>query len=351
MQKEEAALLNAIAAQPEEYTNRGGLADWYIENGAPEHGELMHIQCGLAQGKDYWDNTKPTAERLKELRARERELLEPCRGEWVALLKDLGVTSVDIERGLPTIAALSLGSFLQHGGTLFKRMPPLTGISLRSNRIAVAGATALAESEYLTNLTTLDLGVNGIEEAGARALAGSARLKNLTTLSVGYNGIADAGAGALARSAHLAKLITLSLAHNRVIDAGARALAESECLANLTTLNMHGNGIGDTGAEALVAESSHVTNLTTLNLGHNVIGNAGAIALAKSARLKNLTALNLVDNGIIDAGLQALAGSVTFQKGMTITVDGFSGPFEDFQRWERERRLVNPNEGQGRRPS
>ena len=76
MQKEEAGLLNAIADQPDDDDKRMVYADWLDEYGGdPNRAELIRIQCGLERGNiDYRDNTKATAERLKDLQDRETEL-------------------------------------------------------------------------------------------------------------------------------------------------------------------------------------------------------------------------------------------------------------------------------------
>ena len=110
-----------------------------------------------------------------------------------------------------------------------------------------------------------------------------------------------------------------------------------------------GNRIGVEGARALAA-SSHLSHLTHLDLAGNVIGDVGVEALAASPHLSHLTHLNLGDNFIGPAGLQVLAASTTFRPDMQIKAGGFSGSFVDFQRWERERRLINPDVGQALQP-
>ena len=77
MLNEETAFLKAIAREPDEDLNRLAYADWLTEYGGdPARAELIQIQCGLERGIDWRDNAPAEGERLEEIRARERELIE-----------------------------------------------------------------------------------------------------------------------------------------------------------------------------------------------------------------------------------------------------------------------------------
>ena len=76
MTKEEAALLSAIAREPDDDLHRLGYADWLTENGDPNRAELIRIQCGLERGVDWQNGGEAKGDRLKELQDRERELIQ-----------------------------------------------------------------------------------------------------------------------------------------------------------------------------------------------------------------------------------------------------------------------------------
>ena len=76
MLNEEAAFLKAIALQPGDDNVRLVYADWLTENGDPDRGELIRLQCSLERGIDWRDSATAEGERLEEIRAREQELIE-----------------------------------------------------------------------------------------------------------------------------------------------------------------------------------------------------------------------------------------------------------------------------------
>jgi uncharacterized protein (TIGR02996 family) len=76
MLEEEARLLKAIARDPEDDAVRLGYADWLTENGDPNRGELIRLQCNLERGVDWETGKEASPERLKELQGREKELIK-----------------------------------------------------------------------------------------------------------------------------------------------------------------------------------------------------------------------------------------------------------------------------------
>ena len=106
--------------------------------------------------------------------------------------------------------------FLNEGKLSFLA-PIFRSLVLRDNYLGPAGATALANSENLKNLTSLDLSENNIGPEGATALANSENLKNLTSLNLRHNNLGPEGATALARSPHLSMEVKLGLVKQGVI--------------------------------------------------------------------------------------------------------------------------------------
>jgi len=86
--------------------------------------------------------------------------------------------------------------FLNEGKLSFLA-PLFRSLNLRYNNLGPEGATALANSENLKNLTILDLWYNNLGLEGATALANSENLKNLTSLNLSSNNLGLEGATAL----------------------------------------------------------------------------------------------------------------------------------------------------------
>ncbi|WP_052046361.1 F-box/LRR-repeat protein [Candidatus Paracaedibacter symbiosus] len=115
----------------------------------------------------------------------------------------------------------------------------LTSLSLRDASMSVGGATALATSTRLINLTELDLGYNIIGKKSVMALA-NGNLTNLTSLNLEHNlPISTEEAKILATGNSLFNLTSLNLASNfNIKEEGARSLvlATSDKLISLTVL-------------------------------------------------------------------------------------------------------------------
>src|SRR6266545_1813536 len=112
---DESALLNAIAAHPDEDTPRLMYADWLQEHGQPERAEFIRIQCD------------PTANEAAEARAEELE--ERHRGKWLAGLPQFPGARWEFRRGFPEYLDTEAGLFL-HRYEAFVRVPWLRFLSL-----------------------------------------------------------------------------------------------------------------------------------------------------------------------------------------------------------------------------
>jgi hypothetical protein len=145
------------------------------------------------------------------------------------------------------------------GATALARAPlsNLTHLYLADNVIRARGVTALAGSAHLANLTHFDVSTPELDEGaagdeGASALAASPYLGNLTWLALGGNGVGDAGAEALARSRRLTGLRRLYLDSNQIRDRGGRALAASPNLDGIEVLDLRDNPLSERARRALV---------------------------------------------------------------------------------------------------
>lgn len=102
---DEAALLAAIAAAPDDDRPRLIYADWLLERGEAR-GELIQIQIALARGGGAVDG--------EALRARERALLEAHQERWLGTPWDARITWL-FDRGLPTGRFGHAGLFVERG--------------------------------------------------------------------------------------------------------------------------------------------------------------------------------------------------------------------------------------------
>lgn len=128
---DEAALLAAILAHPDEDTPRLMYADWLDEHGQPERAEFIRIQC------------RPDADEAAEQRVAELE--ERNRAKWLAGLPHFHSARWRFRRGFPEHLDAACGHLLswRRGGDYFlehndacARVPWLRSLSLQdmSNR-------------------------------------------------------------------------------------------------------------------------------------------------------------------------------------------------------------------------
>jgi uncharacterized protein (TIGR02996 family) len=109
------ALIESIRFNPDEDTPRLVLADWYEENGDPERGEFIRVQCELAR-------TDPTAERYPELHARQLQLLIEHEREWLGEWADR-LVRWEFRRGLLDEVTIQPDPYCADGAALFRDHP------------------------------------------------------------------------------------------------------------------------------------------------------------------------------------------------------------------------------------
>jgi uncharacterized protein (TIGR02996 family) len=238
------------------------------------------------------------------------------------------IKALAANRALAGLTHLTLEALWHNGDAIvttlagIKHLDRLTHLAFGSNGIGLAGATVLARSPILRNITHLTFDADNsrgprLGDDGFLTLIGSRHLKNLTDLTVGWQEIGDASLIALSRSPNAGKLVRLALPVNNFGPAGMEALGSSRRLANLEELRLAVAGLRDDGAEAF-ARGTVLTRLRHLELigfqgkpyPDNAIGDAGLAALANCPMLANVRVLNLEGNaGIGAAGATALAES------------------------------------------
>jgi uncharacterized protein (TIGR02996 family) len=295
------AFLSDIADNPADDTPRLIYADWLADQGEPERGELIRVQCRRAR--------LPVDDPEQgSLAARESELLEQHAAHWLAALPALDdVTWGSFQRGLvEAVFVENADVFLRHAPVLFAAAP--IGC-VQIGRIDPAGAHGLADSAYLRRVRELNVGNHtGLCRECVHYLARSSHIERLESLLLHNNDLGDEGIAELASSDHLWSLRELYISGTGMGDAGAAALGDSGRMPQLVDLDLRDNHIADTGA-GRIAQSVGFYRLSTLWLVNNQIGSWGAHALAQTIRLPALRCLYLNYNPIGDDGAEALATS------------------------------------------
>lgn len=236
---DEAALLEAIKADPDDDQIRLVYADWLEERGNPR-AEFIRIQCELAG--------KPVDLSRLPLVQRERELLVEHGNAWKAALP-CGIRNEPFTRGFVERAAMPAEAFLERVDQLFAATP-LRHVALRTFSRPYQ-MEKLAGCSHLARLAILDLDHCLLDDGDVAVLAASPHLAQLKTLSLSYNQITDAGAIALALSSRLSGLTFLDLSHNEIGEQGVQALADSPLGDKLTALDLSDNPIGMSGLAAV----------------------------------------------------------------------------------------------------
>src|SRR5437763_126594 len=109
---DEAALLAAIAAHPDEDTPRLAYADWLDEHGRPIRAEFIRVQCAVKHLEQL-----PAAEQRPHVHVwrRQNELLEQHRRDLLGSLgDDLTYFDAVFDRGFLTELTLTAALFLKH---------------------------------------------------------------------------------------------------------------------------------------------------------------------------------------------------------------------------------------------
>jgi uncharacterized protein (TIGR02996 family) len=363
---DEAALLAAIRAHPDEDTPRLAYADWLDEQGGASNSaraEYIRLQIELARIDD--DNRSPEVDaRRKELYARHRSTEkkhEKYRKAWEAELT--GATGplrgccVHWLRGFPHKALFAPAERLIAEGDALFRLAPITHLDVKD--ITPENLDPLLACPWLTNVRELTL--NGPYGAAPRpdweALADCPHLKNLTYLWVSRGqlsgrggariaaanpfprlrkfmmsegelggaftglfggpafgqleemyvfkcGIGTADVETIAHAPATAGLTKLSLPCQPLSAAAMTALVAGRYWPNLRELVLWNCALGADGAEALGAAGP--TRLWFLDLHWNDLGPRAAAALANGRILETVEELSLKRNPLGDHGTQAL---------------------------------------------
>jgi uncharacterized protein (TIGR02996 family) len=258
---EQAALLRAIVAHPDDDTPRLVYADWLEEHGdapgpagragstpgagpssAAEQAGFIRDSIKLAGMKKRAKGRAALVERLQAL------AFKRC-DEWYGPLGITDDVAIDrYNRGFPyRITFMEPDSLFAAADTVFEFVP-IRGLGVMT-----------IEGSAFTDDTLPRFA----------AMPGLARLTDLRLYE--HAQINPEAWGELFRSPHLSGLTLLYLTGCGIYGAEAAELAAAPPLANLTELDLSFNSIGAKGAQALL-DSPYLTKLKTLWLDHNFFG-------------------------------------------------------------------------------
>jgi uncharacterized protein (TIGR02996 family) len=236
---EQAALLSAIVAHPDDDTARHVYADWLQENGDEEQATFIRDSVKLEWVKE---NDHDTRERIEQ---RIDDVFTRNASRW---LGKLGITGINVtyERGM--IRGLEydfLDQFLANAPTLFARVPvravTINAVDVREHR---DGFAVLADMPELLRLRELHLDNRGLPASseGWERFITSPHLANLRELTAQNAALTDEDMLAFDRC-KCRRLRELSLVGNRLTAVGALTVVRSPHLPNLTRLKSWGNEI------------------------------------------------------------------------------------------------------------
>jgi uncharacterized protein (TIGR02996 family) len=253
---DEAALLRAIGAHPDEDTPRLIYADWLDEHGRAERAEYIRVQVArqrkLATGEDD-----------AQLYNREVELYRAHAAEWLRELMPPGYDAAIVAGDRGFFAKARATADAVQAAADHPCAGLITDLTLGPDPWALPSDTfgeqlgRLLPLPHVRNLSRLclksDFGL--LHPSGARALA-AGHFPRLVELDVTQGHIGDGGVAALALSKGLPALRVLNLWANDITDGAVPVL--EPLLLRLERADLRGNGFLNATAERLRARFPHV---------------------------------------------------------------------------------------------
>lgn len=239
----------------------------------------------------------------------------PSPGFWATLAHSNrlnNLTSFEIDRcdvsGFETLVNAHAFAQLNHLG-------------LANSNLGHRGATLLATSKQLTQLTSLNLESCDIDAPALSVLGHAQNLKALESLSY-YQPVMPLDESPEQRSLILeretinvlihapnfAHLTTLKLNCHSIADEDLTSFAQAPFMNTLQHLELSWSTLDADSLQALL-QHKNLHALNTLVLDHNKLGDRGAYILAKNQELATLDTLDIRQNHITPEGICALVGS------------------------------------------
>jgi uncharacterized protein (TIGR02996 family) len=278
---EEAAILAAIVAHPDEDTPRLAYADWLDDHAAalPDppaarvRAEFIRVQCEIKKLDDL-----PSAELqgYADLYRRQDALLTRHRRDLLgSLADDLGPHDAVFDRGFVTELRLDADRFLRHadGIEAFRPLPDVTVFGaarsvvplLASGRVGLIGRLEMQSERWAYSVP--------LTWAEVEPLATTGPFTRLRELDCSNGLMGDEPFEFLVRSPNFPALTHLDVSNNEISDAAVLSLVNAPLWPRLKYLVLGANPISDEGAFALA--DAPPTAIEYLNLKATALGRAG----------------------------------------------------------------------------
>ncbi|MBK7858046.1 MAG: TIGR02996 domain-containing protein [Archangiaceae bacterium] len=301
----DAALLEAVLAEPDALERRRVYADLLQERGDPR-GELISVQLMLEQLPEDDDRRIALGEREVILRS-------SLERSWREKFQD-HVIHLEYRRGFVERATLH-ATALFHGVEALLETEPVR--ELRLIDLAPEDVPRLVLAPWIKRLTALELHHlnrrdrrRALNNEDVARLLDTDRLRGLTRLDFTGHMLDDTGLMIFSHHVPTAlpRLTALTVSHDAITPVGVGVLVDHLWFQKLAALDLSSNHLG-LGGTALVANAVSVLRLKALDLGSNLLGDEGARVLAGSGRLAGLDSLGLYANHIGPYGARALLDS------------------------------------------
>lgn len=242
---EQAALLTAIVAEPDDDAPRLVYADWLQEHGDEEQAQFIRDWIKFANDLD---EDQELAWQLKSVAERKAY-------DW---LTAIGVTGFPLipsggwghsyDCGMPDrLCYERVDQFIENAPTLFTRVPVRTVWIEDISPSDGEWLSVMADLPGLLQLRELDLESRrtfGRPEGFARLIT-SRYMANLEVLRVSNAALTDDDVQAFNEAKHLGNLESLALSHNQLTAVGALAIVRSRWLPRLQRLALGQNPIAE----------------------------------------------------------------------------------------------------------
>ncbi len=216
MTRDEAALLRAVVAAPDDDTPRLVFADWLDEHGQPDRAEFIRLQCELAR-------LTADSPRRREVAFRCRKLLDAAGARLCPEPLRVHFPFCRLARGFVEAAEFD-ATYVGHGAAAaaFEVAP------IRRAGVSDLGGEVDPLKHIPTGnvLTALDLTGNDLGADALRRLAGFRRFPRLRELGLMFNRLDDEAVGVLCDRPFFQRLSLLKLGANPFTDAGRRRLRD-----------------------------------------------------------------------------------------------------------------------------
>lgn len=320
---DDASLLAAIAARPDDDAPRLVYADALLERGDPR-GELIQVQCALAKLDE--DDA-----RRKALAAREAALLEAHGGAWTA--SPVGDVRLALERGMVERAIGEPDVLAANAALLIRALPTLRSFELdlrsygldqaealdafvRSPAMDVARSLTISSpiarrrtplAPFLAaaaNVQALSFDGAGLMRDDFDALVAAPCLAHLRVLCFSNARLGKNASAPLARATFPLERFVFPSFHAG--PALGEALAAAPAFAQLRELVVPGNEIGAKALDAIV-RAKRLSTVETLDLRSNALDAKSVAGLFDDRVLPRVRKLFLGGNAIGDDTARAIA--------------------------------------------